>query len=194
MRRHAGPLKQLRVMADMVPELATIRSDLKCLLADFERQQELDRKFAQTFDRCGEMIMDLEEQFKRVTDPLMKFICKDQSTASSNSSSAHAAHVCVSVNNLNEFITEEILAEYLRQQLIFVEKIKRTIGYNERSRNFVITLKEADLERLLVADLWPRGVTLSVRGGECRAPSVHGNREKNLPALLIGSGMSYWHS
>lgn len=99
----------------------------------------------------------------------------------------------VSINNLNEFICDSVLAEYLRQNNIFVIKCTQTLGYNERSRNFLVVVRQSDLEKLLQPDIWPKGVTLAVRG-DYRVTSVHGKREKNLPGVVISAGMSYWHS
>ena len=99
----------------------------------------------------------------------------------------------VSINNLNEFICESVISEYLRQNNIFVLKCSQTLGYNERSRNFLVVVRQSDLEKLLQPDIWPKGVTLAVRG-DYKVASVHGKREKNLPGVVISSGMSYWHS
>ncbi|KAI1305367.1 E3 ubiquitin-protein ligase NRDP1 [Halotydeus destructor] len=194
-----SPLKQLRVMANFEPDLVTIRDGLANLQQDFDIQTEMARKFSDSFDRFGEMILDLEEIFRQVTDPLMKFIIKDGRRWSScdpdtgNPTTEDQKTCTVSINNLNEFISEPVLSEYLRQNGVFVAKTLQTLGYNERSRNFLVTIRRNDLEKLLEAKLWPRGVTLSVRG-DFRIPSVHGEREKNLPGLVISAGMSYWHS
>lgn len=99
----------------------------------------------------------------------------------------------VSINNLNEFICESVISEYLRQNHIFVLKCSQTLGYNERSRNFLVVVRQADLDKMMQPDLWPTGVTLAVRG-DYKVASVHGKREKNLPGVVISSGMSYWHS
>ena len=105
----------------------------------------------------------------------------------------------VSINNLNEFICENVLSEFLRQNNIFVAKCVPSLAYNERSRNFHVLLRESDLEKVLVPDLWPEGVSVSIQDEKNRKNSkefraIHGRREKNLPGVVITSGMSYWHS
>lgn len=147
----------------------------------------------------------------------MEYICKDYkskpteggkrhrsesleslSTHRDRSSSTHSSDTVVrtiSISNLNEFICENVLSEFLRQNNIYVAKCIPSIGYNERSRNFQVIVRESDLDKILVPELWPRGVTLSLRDGISKPKeAVHGRREKNLPGVVITSGMSYWHS
>lgn len=111
----------------------------------------------------------------------------------------------VLINNLNEFICENVLSEFLRQNNIYVSKCQPALSYNERSRNFQVSIRESDLTKVLEPELWPKGVTLSIRGNNhqsiktsrCKdtySHAVYGKREKNLPGVVITSGMSYWHS
>lgn len=99
----------------------------------------------------------------------------------------------VSINNLNEFICESVISEYLRQNDVYVNNCSQTLGYNERSRNFLVNVRQSDLDKIMQPDIWPKGVTLAVRG-DYKIGSIHGKREKNLPGLTISSGMSYWYS
>ena len=99
----------------------------------------------------------------------------------------------VSINNLNEFICEKVLFEYLRQNNVSAVKCTESLGYNERSRNFHVTVRQPDMQRLLDPDIWPKGVTLSVKG-QSLAGYIQGKREKDLPGVIISPGMSYWHS
>ena len=122
----------------------------------------------------------------------MKIISMEKSSHQSRTSDDHVTR-SVSINNLNEFISEGVISEYLRQNGIFAIKCSQTLGYNERSRNFLVVVRQSELDKLLQADLWPKGVTLAVRG-DYKVASVHGKREKNLPGLVISPGMSYWHS
>lgn len=111
----------------------------------------------------------------------------------------------VTINNLNEFICENVLAEFLRQNNIYVAKCVPALSYNERSRNFQVSIRESDLGKVLEPELWPKGVILSLKGNDnqinkhvkCQDSNLHavyGRREKNLPGVVITSGMSYWHS
>jgi hypothetical protein len=122
----------------------------------------------------------------------MKIITMEKSSPHSPTAEELATRT-VSINNLNEFICESVISEYLRQNSIFVLKCSQTLGYNERSRNFLVVVRQSDLEKLLQPDIWPKGVTLAVRG-DYKVASVHGKRDKNLPGVVISSGMSYWHS
>lgn len=63
-----SPIKQLRVMANFSSDLIMIKKNVQCLDQNFKLQQELAKKFNDNFDRFGQMILDLEEQFKRVRD------------------------------------------------------------------------------------------------------------------------------
>lgn len=121
----------------------------------------------------------------------MKIITSEKSQQTQNADDLVTR--VVSINNLNEFISESVISEYLRQNHVFVIKCSQTLGYNERSRNFLVVVRQSDLDKLLQPDIWPKGVTLAVRG-DYKVASVHGKREKNLPGLVISSGMSYWHS
>ena len=104
----------------------------------------------------------------------------------------------VFVCNLNEFMCERILCEYLRQNEIFVVASSQVPGYNERSRNFRVVVKQCDLSKILDSNLWPQGVTISVRDNTSNQDyppkeAIHGRREVNLPGVIITPGMSYWH-
>ena len=123
----------------------------------------------------------------------MKVVAKEKDKNEPRPSPEDLITRTVSINNLNEFMCERVVAEYLRQNNISALKCTQTLGYNERSRNFLVTIRQPEMEKLLDPDLWPKGVTLSVRG-EYKIPSIHGKREKDLPGVIISPGMSYWHS
>lgn len=122
----------------------------------------------------------------------MKIITSEKASQQTQNADDLVTRV-VSINNLNEFISESVISEYLRQNNVFVIECSQTLGYNERSRNFLVVVRQSDLDKLLQPDIWPKGVTLAVRG-DYKVASVHGKREKNLPGVVISSGMSYWHS
>jgi len=190
-------------------DLLYLRESLQKLSKEFDSQREMYKSFQDSYYRVESLIQELEENFKQMTQPLISLLSAREAdlnvhhykVASSYNrketdrrSSGEEETKTVSINNLNEFICEGVLSEYLRQNGIFVLKCTKTLAYNERSRNFFVTVRSSDLDRLLLPDLWPKGVTLSVRG-EYKTPSVHGGRDsKDMPGVIISPGMSYWHS
>ena len=61
-----SPIKQLRVMANFGSDLTAIKENIGILKKDFKLQNDLAKKFNENFDLFADMILDLEEQFKRV--------------------------------------------------------------------------------------------------------------------------------
>lgn len=139
----------------------------------------------------------------------MKFACRGHGTntssfnAPSSISNDQETQDCdkstsmktVFISNLNEFICEPIISEYLRQNGIFVLNCKQVPGFNERSRNFKVMIKECDVSIILNPNLWPKGITTSIRDPRSKEykEAVYGNRELDLPGIVITPGMSYWH-
>ena len=137
----------------------------------------------------------------------MKFACKSQtifsevqcsrSSYKSNASDQDCDSVMATVfiSNLNEFMCEAIISEYLRQNGIFVGNCKQVTGYNERSRNFRVVINNCDVPKILDSKLWPKGVTTSIRDPSNKEfkEAVYGSRELDLPGIVITPGMSYWH-
>lgn len=140
----------------------------------------------------------------------MKFACRGQGTYSahcdpsnfdtSSISNGKQQDDCdkmktVFISNLNEFICEPIISEYLRQSGIDVLNCKQVPGFNERSRNFKVVIKECDVPIILNPNLWPKGITTSIRDPWSKEfkEAVYGNRELDLPGIVITPGMSYWH-
>ena len=230
----------------MVADIKYLKHSLETITKDFEGQTEMAKIFQETYFKLEEMIQELEEHFKQVsewqqtgredddddddvqewfitprvcsltsdfirepdlelpllsllsllsqvTEPLMKVVTEEKDRTEPRPSPEDLITRTVSINNLNEFMCESVVVEYLRQNGIQALKCVQSLGYNERSRNFLVTIRQPDMERLLDPDLWPKGVTLSVRG-EYKIPSIHGKREKDLPGVIISPGMSYWHS
>lgn len=144
---------------------------------------------------CKDYKSKLMEGGKRHRSESLESLSTHRDRSSSSTHSSDTVVRTISINNLNEFICENVLSEFLRQNNIYVAKCIPSIGYNERSRNFQVIVRESDLDKILVPELWPRGVTLSLRDGISKPKeAVHGRREKNLPGVVITSGMSYWHS
>lgn len=189
----SSPLKQLRLMADFHQDIGDIRYSVDCISKEINEQMESEKVFKQNLYQLESRLVELENYFKQITDPLVKLIVKNKQkkpTGVSPCDDSVASTCTVSISNLNEFICIRILQEYLRQQGIFTLKCTQVLGYNERSRNFQVTVSGRDLKKILSPSLWPRGVVLSIPG--C-VKSIHGQREKNLPNVVISSGMSYWH-
>lgn len=187
----SSPLKQLRLMADFHQDLGDLRYSIESLEKDINQQMDSEKMFKENLMHLESKLVELENQFKQVTDPLVKLIVKNKQnkpTGLKQPDETATSTVCIS--NLNEFICTRILLEYLRQQGIFVHKCTQVLGYNERSRNFQVTVRESDTSKILSPNLWPKGVVLSIAGG---VKSIHGQRDTNLPNVVITSGMSYWH-
>jgi len=235
MDENSNYIQQIRLMANCDSDLNVIRSAIRDLRDNLDHQRQQSIMFNESIQQLSLLLVDLEQNFRRVTNPLLKLIvterdsnCDNQKltidgqssmdllNSNENSNDSHSdseiklnnSTTVVSITNLNEFICDRVLTEYLRQNQILVRKCTPTLDYNERSRNFLVTVRSSDLDRLMNPYLWPRGVTVAVRGvgDSTDSPdgrrqytiseyaSVHGEREKSLPSLSISSGMSYWHS
>lgn len=181
----------MRLMADLTHDLSDLRSSILALTEDVNDQTSSEECLRGNLLHFESQLSELEAYFKQVTSPLVKLIVKSKQNKANDTNEESSATTTVTISNLNEFICSNILQEYLRQQDIFCLKCTQSLGYNERSRNFLVTIRACDKSKLLSPSLWPKGVVLSLPG-DCA--SVHGGQDKVLPSLLISSGMSYWHN
>ena len=128
-------------------------------------------------------------------------------------SSPGELQTCVAfIRNLNEFLNENILREYLRQNEICLLGCDPQVTIYDRSRDFRLLFLKRDFHRLFDARLWPAGSSInlvpssssssffsdhSTRQPKQEHPQqdvvvVHGNRIQDLPVLFIRSGLTYW--
>lgn len=106
---------------------------------------------------------------------------------------AEDRQTCVAViRNLNEFLNEQIVEEYLRQNGITTLSCEIELNIFKRSRDFKVTIYKSDFHKLFAENLWPTGTTchnLSTNSNKDNR-IVFGKRQSDPPSLIIKSGLA----
>lgn len=184
-------IRQLRNICDKRSELQELRNLVNRLTCDMEN-----------ITASGEIITQQVKEISDKTDCVIRYLQyaqsqmmriflsrEEQEQLISNLKLDNSLVNCT-VLNLSEFMTPEILMEYLRQN--GMKPIKCIMGpypFN-RSRNFCVTVRLSDLDKLLDPDLWPIGAALTITNGRNKSPLITGKRSKNMSTLCLESGIN----
>ncbi|XP_053207801.1 uncharacterized protein LOC128391871 [Panonychus citri] len=184
-------IRQLRNICDKRSELKELRDLVNQLTCDME-----------TITASGEIITQRVKEISENTDCVLRylqyaqsqmmriFLSREEHEQLMSNLKLDNSLVNCTVLNLSEFMTPEILMEYLRQN--GMKPIKCVMGpYSfNRSRNFCVTVRLSDLDKLLDANLWPIGAALTITNGRNKSPVITGKRSKNTSTLCLESGIS----
>lgn len=165
-------------------------------------------KCKQTSDRLNQRLLRLQQQlstvlFSNLNEPSIDLNGKHSEQSSTCISNQMAV---VFIRNLDQFMTSNVLCEYLRQNDIRVISCELQVTLFERSRDYRIECWTQDLKKLLDSNLWPVGVCVHLQSINCsqRSPLktltstdpsinsiiIYGQRS-TPPVILIKSGFIY---
>lgn len=116
----------------------------------------------------------------------------DEHELNSGSIIAEERQICTAIiRNLNEFLNEQVVEEYLRQNDIPTLSCELELNISRvRSRDFKVIFHRNDFHKLFSENLWPTGVTLHSLSSNRDNQIIFGKRQSDLPCLFIKSGLA----
>lgn len=161
--KEANQIKQLRNVCDKSEELNDIKDLVAKLKYEFEDIAECSQKFEQSIDKIAHNTQDIVRYIQYAQSQLIRILLcsEDQERLVSDLKLDICLFTCT-IMNLSEFMTEEILMEYLRQNGMKPIKCVLDAFHSPRSRNFRVTMKLSDFDKLINPNIWPVGVVLTV--------------------------------
>lgn len=116
----------------------------------------------------------------------------DEHELNSGSIIAEERQTCTAIiRNLNEFLNEQVVEEYLRQNDIPTLSCELELNISRvRSRDFKVVFYRNDFHKLFNESLWPTGVTLHSLSSNRDNQIIFGKRSADLPCLFIKSGLA----
>lgn len=190
-----SPIKQMRVIGDQSKNIEEMKSKVSEIKENFEQQLENSQNISKNIENFKKKCQQLNNCLQALTSMLTDLlIIKDIPTSKKEDNITQENQIVfVHIGNLSEFVTTEILREYLRQNEIIMVDCELEASHYQRSRDFKVTIHFSDLEKIIVPSLWPSGVSVYADTNKKKFKNlIFGSRTKDHSILKIESGITFW--
>ena len=212
-------IKRFRVAGNMSSEISEIDRIMRDLSTDLEYEHRKSIEFAKNLEIAQLNYDHLNTKFKKIVNPFLNLLKSgyesvksdsselekekneqqinqkqliDESELNSSSIIAEERQTCTAIiRNLNEFLNEQVVEEFLRQNDIPTLSCELELNISRvRSRDFKVVFYRNDFHKLFSENLWPTGVTLHSLSSNRDNQIIFGKRQSDLPCLFIKSGLA----
>ena len=208
-------IKRFRIAGDLSVQIDEMNKIVNELTNDLQDEHRQSIEFTRNLEITQRNYDNLNVKFKQIVNPFLNLLKSNfnqsdeetlekenylkmknsQLTNESNEESDNQKCTAV-IRNLNEFLNEQILDEYLRQNRIRTLAVQQELSVFKRSKDFKITILKNDFHRLFNENLWPTGVTChNLTSSNKDNLIIFGRRQTDLPCLLViksGLALSYY--
>ncbi|XP_074596013.1 uncharacterized protein LOC141851114 [Brevipalpus obovatus] len=187
-------VQQLRSICDKRDDLDMMKKMIQKLKSELENIIKHSEDMHQSVEQINGSIADATRYLQYAQSQVIRIIlCSDEHDLIVKNAHMDNYAINCTIMNLNEFITEEILMEYLRQHGMRPIKCVLDSLFFARSRNFRVVIRLSDLEKLSNSNIWPIGVIIVVNS--CNSTNggsvISGNRARQECTLFIEAGGTY---
>lgn len=215
----SNEIKRFRIAGDLSVQINEMNRVVNELNSDLEYENKKSIDFAKNLEIAQRNYDNLNLKFKHIVNPFLNLLKSNYESdrlpnsgdekensidpmkkkpfiggeeESQSAIVAEERRTCTAViRNLNEFLNEQIVEEYLRQNGIPTLSCELELTIVKRSRDFKVTIYKSDFNKLFNENLWPCGVTchnLASNNKDNRI--IFGKRQTDLPCLVIKSGLA----
>lgn len=209
-------IKSFRIVGgDLSNEIDEMNKIVGDLNKNLESEYRKSIEFAKNLEIAQQNYANLNQKFKKIVNPFLNFLktgfdqnrsistdndkerndkleaTKNELIKETNSIIAEERQTCTAIiRNLNEFLNEQIIEEYLRQNDIQILSCELELTIYKRSRDFKVVIYKSDFNKLFSENLWPIGVTCHNLSTNKDNLIIFGKRQTDLPSLTIKSGLA----
>lgn len=156
-------LQQLRNVCDKTSDICEMKSLVAKLKCELEDIVDCSEKFEQSIDKISQNTQDVVRYIQYAHSQLIRvLLCSEDQESLVKNLKLENCLFTVTIMNLSEFMSEDILVEYLRQNDMRPIKCVIDTMFSARSRNFRVTARLSEFDKLTNPNIWPVGVIVTI--------------------------------